>query len=172
MLQIGDSFAGALGIPLGRLLEERGVRSVLKHKDSSYLTDWAWDEELQKHIWRYNPDLIVVTLGANELGIAEPEQRERTVRKIVSIIADRPCLWVAIPLWNGRQNGLMEIIEKSSSPCIFYDTNRLIDVEHMPRIHDGIHPTTAAREAWAEAVLHWLEEHRVPDAEKTWQLRP
>src|SRR5690606_17807422 len=69
VLHVGDSFAGALGKPLGTLLEEAGVRSVLKHTDSSYLTDWAWDGNLQKYLWKYNPDLVLVTLGANELEI-------------------------------------------------------------------------------------------------------
>lgn len=172
VLHVGDSFAGALGLPLGKLLEDAEVRSVLKHTDSSYLTDWAWDGNLQKYIWKYNPDLVIVTLGANELSISEPEQRERTVRKIISQIADRPCVWVAIPLWKGRQNGLMEVIERSSKPCVYLDTNQLLDVAAMPRISDGIHPTTAARHAWAEFVLRWLEEHRHPVDGRPWNLTP
>lgn len=171
VLQVGDSFAGAVGIPLGKLLEEQGVHSVLKARDASYLTDWAWDGQLQKFIWKYNPDLVLITVGANELGIAEPERRERTVKKIVETIGDRPCVWIAIPLWNGEQNGLMGVIERSVAPCVFYDTNQLIDVEHMPRIADGIHPTTAARRQWAQAVLDWLQAHRAPNKGTAWSLQ-
>lgn len=170
VLHIGDSFAGALGIPLGELLEQAGVRSVLKHKDSSYLTTWAWEPDLAQEIWRYNPDLVVVTLGANELGIAEPAQREKTVRKIVSTIGDRPCLWVAIPLWSERHNGLLDVIAKSSSPCVFYDTNEELDTLALPRIHDGIHPTNAARRVWAEAVFEYLRVHREPRDGTPWRL--
>ncbi len=172
VLHVGDSFAGALGIPLGHLLEEAGVRSVLKHEDASYLTSWAWGKELRKYLWRYNPDLVIVTLGANELGIANPQRRKRTVRKIVSTIGDRPCLWVAIPLWQGEQNGLMDVIEESASPCVFYDTNELLDVEKMPRIQDGIHPTTSARKDWAQKVLQWLKAHREPQGDEVWHLSP
>ena len=170
VLHVGDSFAGALGIPLGKLLEEAGVKSILKHKDSSYLTTWAWEPDLEQEIWRYNPDLVVVTLGANELGIADPGQREKTVKKIVSTIGQRPCLWVAIPLWSERHNGLLEVIEKSAAPCVFYDTNREMDTAHMARIHDGIHPTNDARRQWAEAVFGYLMAHRQPRAGAPWWL--
>lgn len=170
VLHVGDSFAGALGIPLGKLLEEAGVKSILKHKDSSYLTTWAWEPDLEQEIWRYNPDLVVVTLGANELGIADPGQREKTVKKIVATIGQRPCLWVAIPLWSERHNGLLEVIEKSAAPCVFYDTNREMDTAHMARIHDGIHPTNDARRQWAEAVFGYLMAHRQPRAGAPWWL--
>lgn len=171
VLHVGDSFAGALGLPLSKDLEAAGVRSILKHTDSSYLTTWAWERDLQDYLWKFNPDLVIVTLGANELAIAEPEQRERTVKKIVSTIGDRPCVWVAIPLWNGKQNGLMDVIERSVSPCIFMDTNELLDVAKMPRISDGIHPTSEARDAWADFVFDWLKDHRV-GGEKPWAIRP
>ncbi len=104
-------------------------------------------------------------MGANELGIVDPEQREKTVRKIVGTIGPRPCLWVAIPLWSEQHNGLLEVIEKSSAPCVFYDTNEELDTLHMARIHDGIHPTNDARRAWAEAVFDYLLTHRKPRAE-------
>jgi hypothetical protein len=172
VLHIGDSFAGALGLPLSKLLEQRGVRSILEHVDASYLTSWAWGDELERYVWKYNPDLVIVTLGANELAIAEPAQRERAIRKIVATIGARPCLWVAIPLWQGKHNGLLEVIAQASAPCVYYDTNRLLDAAQMPRIHDGIHPTQAAREDWARAVVDWLEQHRSPTAERPFALSP
>lgn len=172
VLHVGDSFAGALGIPLGRILEERGIKSVLKHTDASYLTDWAWDGSLQKYLWRYNPDLVIVTLGANELGIADPERRIKTLGKITETIGDRPCLWVGIPLWKGRQNGLMEVIREHAAPCVYWDSNQLLDVENMPRISDGIHPTSSARRDWAETLVEWLEVHVDSTPERPWSMTP
>lgn len=172
VLHVGDSFAGALGLALSRLLEDRGVHSILKHTDSSYLTDWAWDGQLQKYLWKYNPDLVIVTLGANELGIADPQRRIRTIQKITSTIGTRPCLWVGIPLWDGAQNGLMDVIESHASPCFYWDSNELLDLAAMPRISDGIHPTSSAREHWARAVVRWLELHVESQGERPWSLSP
>lgn len=172
VLHVGDSFAGALGLPLGKMLEGAGVSSVLKHTDASYLTDWAWDGNLQKYLWKYNPDLILITLGANELEIQDPESRGKTVKKLVETIGDRPCVWIAIPLWAGPKNGLLDVIARSVSPCLFLDTNQLMDVANMPRIRDGIHPTELARKQWAEVVLDWLQTHREDNAERPWSFRP
>jgi hypothetical protein len=172
VLHVGDSFAGALGIPLGKKLEERGVRSILKTKDASYLTDWAWDGKLQTYVWKFNPDLVLVTLGGNELGIVAPEERAKTVRKVVSMLEGRPCVWIAIPLWNGPQNGLLDVIRQNVGPCLYLDTNGLMDTTHMPRVKDGVHPTPEARLAWAELVLAWLGDHRRPTAERVWTLVP
>lgn len=171
VLHVGDSFAGALGIPLGKRLEAKGVRSVLKSTDASYLTDWAWNGDLQKQIWKYNPDLVLLTLGANELKITDPEARTKTVKKLVSLLGGRPCVWIAIPLWNGPENGLLEVIRENVAPCRFLDTNALMDTAHMARIQDGIHPTASAREAWADLVLDWLVTHREPNGDKPWALR-
>lgn len=172
VLHVGDSFAGALGLPLGTKLKEEGVSSVLKHTDASYLTDWAWDGQLQKMIWRYNPDLVLITLGGNELEIVQPERRERTVKKIVSLVGERPCVWIGVPLWKGPQNGLLDVIEGSCEPCVYLDTSKLIDLSQMERMKDGIHPTTSARARWADAVFGWLQRHRANDGERPWTVVP
>ncbi len=172
VLHVGDSFAGALGLPLGKLLQEHGVKSVLKHTDASYLTDWAWNGDLQKMLWKYNPDLLIITLGANELSITEPEQRKKTIAKIMKVVGDRPCLWVAIPLWDGKHNGLMDVIRDNVGSCVYWDSNELIDVEHMARISDGIHPTAEARADWARVVFDWLRQHRKPTDGRPWALEP
>lgn len=171
VLHVGDSFAGALGLPLAKLLKEKGLRSVLKFTDASYLTTWAWEDDLQTYMWKYNPDLVIVTLGANELGIADPERRSKTIEKIIDTIGDRPCVWVAIPLWDAKHNGLMDVVEDNVGPCVFFDTNELLDVENMPRISDGVHPTTQAREDWARFFLDWLRKHRDPAPDRPWQLK-
>lgn len=172
VLHVGDSFAGALGLPLGSRLEEQGVRSVLKHTDASYLTDWAWDGRLQKMIWRYNPDLVLITLGGNELEIVDPKRRERTVKKIVSVLGDRPCVWIGVPLWKGPQNGLLEVIADSCGPCVYLDTSQLLDLAQMDRLSDGIHPTETARALWADAVIDWLRRHRSDDGKRPWDVVP
>jgi len=170
VLHVGDSFAAALGLPLNRRLKEQGLRSILEYETASYIPGWSAGDKLQKLLWKYNPDLVLVTLGANELEIAEPEQRIRNIRRIVESFGDRPCVWIATPLWAGAKNGLMDIIRQNVAPCRYMDTNALI--ESMPRVSDGIHPTLAAREAWADVVVEWLRSERRPTAERPWALAP
>lgn len=168
VLHVGDSFAGALGIPLNKRLEEAGVRGVLKYRTASYIVEWAHQPDLETYVQQYQPDLVLVTLGANELEIAEPEQRIPAIRKIVSVIGDRPCVWVGVPLWSDQHNGLMEVVRDNVAPCRFMDSAALFP--DMPRAHDKIHPTMQAREDWAVRVVEWLAHQRRPTDASAWTL--
>jgi lysophospholipase L1-like esterase len=168
VLHVGDSFAGALGLPLNKRLKAAGVHAILQFETASYIPGWSSGDKLQGYINRYSPDLVLITLGANELEIVNPEQRIRNIQKIVKTVGDRPCVWIATPLWDGAKNGLFEIIRQNIAPCLYMDTNALIT--SMPRVADGIHPTLPAREDWADVVVKWLSEHRRPTADKVWAL--
>lgn len=168
VLHVGDSFAGALGIPLNKHLKEAGVRSVLKYRTASYIVDWAHQPALDTYLSQYHPDLVLITLGANELEIEEPERRIPAIRKIVDKVGDRPCVWVGVPLWSDEHNGLMDIVRDNAAPCRFMDSAALFP--DMPRAHDRIHPTMQAREDWAVRVLSWLARQRRPTESQAWEL--
>ena len=169
VLHIGDSFAGALGIDLNVQLREAGVRGVLKYETATYIPTWASGKELDTYLWKYHPDLVLVTLGANELEIPVPEDRAPTVRKLVSRLGGRPCAWVGPPLWVGARPELLETIRRNVRPCVYIDSTALLP--DLPRARDHIHPAMQARKIWAKAVINWLGEHRVIGADRPWELR-
>jgi lysophospholipase L1-like esterase len=169
VLHIGDSFAGALGIPLNRELEQHGVHGLLRYRTASYIPTWAFDDEVPRLVRSYRPGLVLITLGANEVEITEPEQRAGQVRRLVHALAGRPCVWISPPLWE-QDNGLMRVIRDNCAPCRFMDTNAYIPA--MPRVKDGIHPSMEARGVWARVVLDWLARERRPTADEPWALRP
>ncbi len=166
VLHIGDSFAGALGYELNSQLKEAGVQGILKYEKSTYIPTWAWKKDFPSYLWKYKPDLIVVTLGGNELGIANPEKRAETVQRLVKRFDGIPCVWVGIPLWEGANPTLMRVIEDNSAPCQFIDSHALIP--DMQRAKDKIHPSLSARKLWAQTVVRWLAENRRPDGEVPW----
>src|SRR5690606_13535219 len=73
VLHVGDSFAGALGLALNKRLREAGIQGVLKYRTASYIVEWAHQNELETYLAQYQPDLVLISLGANELEITEPE---------------------------------------------------------------------------------------------------
>lgn len=168
VLHVGDSFAGALGVPLGKRLKAAGLRSVLKFKTSSYIPTWAYGEELSRYVSNYNPDLVLVTLGANEFEIPDPNQRVTAIRRLIGKIGQRPCIWISPPRWKA-DTGLLEVIRANAAPCRFLDSDTL--VRELPRARDQIHPSEEGREIWADAVFTWLGRAREPAAEKPWALR-
>jgi hypothetical protein len=167
VLQVGDSFAAALGIELGKRLKAAGVRTSLEYKTASYVPTWAFGPDLPKLISNYNPDLVLVTLGANELEIPEPAQRAGAVQRLVKKLGDRPCLWILPPLWK-PDTGLMQVIKDNAAPCKVLDSSAL--VRELPRGPDHIHPNAEGREIWAEAVFQWLKKSRSVDGPRPWTL--
>lgn len=168
VLHIGDSFAGALGYELNRLLAEHQVRGFLKYEKSTYIPTWAWGKELPLLLSRYRPDLVVITLGGNELQIPEPEKRAETVQRLIGRLGDVPCVWVGIPVWEGADGTLMDVIERNVAPCLFYDS--AAEIPDMARARDGIHPSKSARTRWAESVVSWLQMQVAPSVEQ-WRWR-
>ena len=167
VLHLGDSFAGALGRSLEDELQARGVDSVLKFESSTYIPDWAWRKPVSRYIRRYRPDLVLITLGANELGIPRPSERARAIRKLVRKLAGIPCVWIAPPLWEGASDRLLSVIRESSPPCAFLNSTEL--VPGLQRLPDGIHPTTEGRRRWARAVVEWLERRAGVEPEPSWR---
>jgi lysophospholipase L1-like esterase len=168
VLQIGDSFADALGIELGKLLKQSGLRTSLETKTPSYIGEWAFGRALPKAISQYDPDLVLVTLGANEVEVPTPEQRIGPVQRLVKVLGDRPCVWILPPLWK-RDTGIMQVIKDNAKPCQVLDSSTL--VPSLPRGRDHIHPSTEGRLIWATAVLDWLKQARDPAGPRPWSLR-
>jgi len=169
VLHVGDSFAAALGIPLSRLLKEAGLRSVLEFHDASYVPTWAHGSTLPRLLARHNPDLVIITLGGNEFEIPEPQQRVPAIRRLVSALSGRTCVWIFPPRWK-KDTGLFEVVREHAAPCRFLDSDTLVPPD-LPRKRDRIHPSTSGGEIWAAAVFEWLARTRDPMAAEPWVFR-
>ncbi|HVJ21894.1 MAG TPA: SGNH/GDSL hydrolase family protein [Polyangiaceae bacterium] len=168
VLHVGDSFAASLGVPLGKRFKAAGVRYILEFETASYVPTWAFGEALPKYVGKYNPDLVMVTLGANEIEIPNPEQRAGAVKRLVKHLGGRPCVWVLPPLWKA-DTGFMKVISESSAPCRVIDSTSLVG--DLPRKKDKIHPNEEGREVWADAVFGWLSRELESTSERPWTFK-
>jgi hypothetical protein len=170
VLHVGSSTAGALGLDLKKELEARGVKCILRSKHSTYIPDWSGEKMgIREMLRRYDPDLVIVSLGGNEVEILDPTKRIRSIQRLVKMIAPRPCVWVGTPRWERlKHTGLMEVIRDHAAPCGFVDSDIL--VPDMETTKDGVHPTMNERKRWARRMIEWLEVNREPDAELPWAL--
>jgi lysophospholipase L1-like esterase len=169
VLQIGDSFAAALGVELGKLLKAQGVRSALEYKTASYIPNWSYDGDVPKLVSLYHPDLVLITLGANEIEIPKPEMRAGPIKHLIGELGGRPCVWVAPPLWK-PDTGLLKVIKDNIAPCRYLDSNAL--VHDLPRGRDKIHPSSEGRQIWAKIVFDWLASERLGNDKQAWALKP
>jgi hypothetical protein len=168
ILHVGDSFAGALGVELNKVFKDAGVKSRLDFETSTYIPTWASLKNLKGLVSNFNPDLVIISLGANELENPEPEKRAPLIKKIVASAGGRSCVWVAPVLWDGAKTALLDVIKANVEPCVYLDMNRL--VKKMPRAGDKIHPSMAARPDWALVTARWLAYHRKPTSGRPWEL--
>jgi len=170
VLHVGDSMADALGKDLHLELVARGVKSFLKAKEATYIPEWAgFTMGLSSLLLQHQPDLVIVTLGGNEVAMPDPTVRAEPIRKIAQMIGDRPCVWVGAPLW-GPHTGILKVIRDNCAPCRYVDTNEL--VPNLERLKDGVHPTLPERKRWARAMIDWLASHRDPAGRRPWELLP
>ena len=169
VLQIGDSFADALGGNLGKLLRAAEVKSNLEFETPSYIPNWSYSAKLRNLIANYQPDLVLITLGANEIEIPHPDERVKPIKHLVSVLGGRPCVWIAPPLWK-PDTGLLKVLSENVAPCRYLDSN--LYVHDLPRAHDKIHPSLEGREIWAKVVFDWLVKERAGTAEQPWAFKP
>ena len=148
VLLFGDSFVAAgLQQRLKKLVEERGGSLVADAWTSSTTSAWAKSDRLLNLLANTKPDVVFVSIGANEVFLPAPESRASSVRAIVQRLAGRPCAWISPPLWKG-ETGITAVTHANSPPCTFFDSSAL-SIERNP---DNIHPSPKGGAAWAEAV--------------------
>src|SRR5512133_61594 len=160
VLHVGDSFAGALGIELNKVLRAAGLNAKLEFEQSTYIPTWAHSAKFASLLSTFKPDLVLISLGANELENPEPEKRAPLGQRSVNSIGETPGVWIAPVLWQGAKDSLLQVIRANVGRCVYLDSNEV--VKKMPRAGDRIHPSMAARRDWASATARWLAYHRRP----------
>ncbi|WP_437291273.1 SGNH/GDSL hydrolase family protein [Sorangium sp. So ce406] len=169
VLHIGDSFALAgFAQALKPRMQALRVRYAVKAETSSYTVTWASRMELL--VANYQPDLVIISLGANEVENVNPPAHAGAVRRIVKAIGDRPCVWVSPPLWR-KDTGIIDVIRTNSAPCRFFDSDALVPGP-LPRKKDKIHPNEEGGARWADVFWSWLTTEHLPPGEDQGDLAP
>jgi hypothetical protein len=151
VLHVGDSMAPLVGNYLRPIFTRSGRNYWIDAVISSSTLDWAEKRLLQDAMYRYDPEVVVISLGSNELFDPTPERRAGSVRQIVEDTRGRPCLWVGPPLWK-RDLGFIDVLKKNLGHCRYFDSSKL----ELARMPDGRHPSWNGGWHWADAVWHVL----------------
>ena len=147
VVQTGDSMVGGgLCKALAPKFKAEGTEFVRDVWESASIVAFAESDRLPKLLRKYDPDLVLLTLGANDVFNKHPEYMIRFIERIVRKVGSRDCYWIGPPLWNG-DFGLSDVIRDHVSPCAYFDSRGL----SIPRAGDGIHPTDKGGDVWADA---------------------
>lgn len=168
MLHLGDSFVHA---GLKQRLTEKfapfDVRYVVRTEVSTNTLDWS--RRIPADVAQAQPDLVIITLGANEIRSPWLEAQGRAIRRIVEAVGDRPCVWTTPPLWR-EETGFFDTLQANVSPCRYFETDVHVGA-YLPR-RDTVHPTDEAGAQWADALFDYLMAERTGDDEQPWKLAP
>ena len=152
VLHFGDSMVPLVGNYLRPEFEAAGSRYEIMSTSSSSTLSWAKGEELRQHLAKSDPDLVLISLGSNELYFVDDlGERAAAIQSIVRAIGGRACLWIGPPSW-AKARGFLDTLEENLGHCAYFDSARL----PMQRQADGRHPTWGASHGWANKVWQRL----------------
>lgn len=155
ILFIGDSMLEGLSPRLAAYCQENGHRLYTVIWYSSTSEVWGSCDTLTTFVRRFNPDYVMLCLGANELFVRDIKtKRDKYVKRILSQIGDRPYLWIGPPNWK-PDTGINELVAENTAEGCFF----LSDGMTFSRKSDGAHPTAASAREWMDSVVRWMPMH-------------
>jgi acyl-CoA thioesterase-1 len=147
VLHVGDSMVGG-NQGLTRALEQRfagdGAKFIRDYKVSESIVSYDHSPKLKELVARHHPDIVIITLGTNDVFVPYPASMAGNVQNIVKRVGARECYWLGPPTWK-PDTGIVQVLRENVAPCKFYDASSL----KLQRAGDGIHPTDRGGADWA-----------------------
>lgn len=147
VLHVGDSMVGG-NFGLTRALDQRfsaeGARFIRDYKVSESIVSYDHSPKLKTLIEKHRPDIVIITLGTNDVFVPYPASMAGNVQNIVKRVGARECYWMGPPTWK-PDTGIVQVLKDNVAPCKFYDSSSL----KLQRAGDGIHPTDRGGAEWA-----------------------
>lgn len=147
VLHVGDSMVGGnwgLTKALDQRFSSEGAKFVRDYKVSESIVSYDKSPKLKDLLAKHHPDIVILTLGTNDVFVPYPAAMAGNVRNIVARIGARECYWMGPPTWK-PDTGIVQVLRDNVAPCKFYDSSSL----KLQRAGDGIHPTDRGGAEWA-----------------------
>ncbi|HEY1956531.1 MAG TPA: SGNH/GDSL hydrolase family protein [Polyangiaceae bacterium] len=162
VLQLGDSFVGGwngLAKALAPRFEALGAKFVRDWQDSVSIATYDHEHRIEDLIAKNQPDLVLVTLGANDVSVPFPAALAKHVASIAHKVSagGRACYWLSPPLWK-KDTGIVDVIKQNAAPCKVFDGSNI----KLSRGGDGIHPNDTGGRTWAEAFFVFYNQEAEP----------
>jgi acyl-CoA thioesterase-1 len=160
VLHVGDSMVGG-NLGLTKALEQKfiaeGAKFVRDYKVSESIVSYDHSPKLKSLVEKHQPDIVIITLGTNDVFVPYPASMVGNVKNIVKRVGARECYWMGPPTWK-PDTGIVQVLKDNVAPCKFYDSSSL----KLQRAGDGIHPTDRGGAEWATGF--WTFFRATPSA--------
>jgi lysophospholipase L1-like esterase len=143
---------GGLARALRPKFEADGAKYFRDVWESGSLRDFSRSDRIPKLIKDDKPDLVLLSLGANDVYETKPEVMAPFVAKIAKMTEGIDCIWIGPPIWKDEYKRLVPVLRDNAAPCRFFDASEI----EMHRKPDGIHPDEKGGETYADAFWVYL----------------
>ena len=157
VLVFGDSMTHHLAMSIAKYGTKNNYKVMGVTWESSSIPGWSGSGKIKQYMEKSNPDFVIISLGSNEMGLKNFDQRIPYVKKIVEQLDDIPYVWVGPPLWK-EDKGVYTMLEKALPTGVLFRTENL-DLERGP---DHIHPTKKGADVWADTLMRWINRSPHP----------
>lgn len=158
VLHVGDSMVGG-NLGLTRALEQRfsaeGAKFIKDYKVSESIVSYDHSPKLKTLIEKNRPDIVIITLGTNDVFVPYPASMAGNIRNIVKRVGSAECYWMGPPTWK-PDTGIVQVLKDNVAPCKFFDSSNL----KLQRGGDGIHPTDRGGAEWATSFWAYFRTPR------------
>ena len=165
VLHVGDSMVGG-NFGLTKALEARftneGAKFIHDYKVSESIVSYDRSPKLKDLLAKHRPDIVLITLGTNDVFVPYPIAMVGNVRNIVGRVGLRECYWMGPPTWK-PDTGIVQVLRDNVAPCKFYDSSSL----KLQRAGDGIHPTDRGGAEWASSFWSFFRPNATAAAPAT-----
>lgn len=157
VLFIGDSMTGWLSERLHAYGVQNGFEVSTVVWDGSTIKKWGSSPKLPSLVKTYEPDVIFVSLGMNELFEANPSRFGQSVEAIKAAAGDVPMIWVGPPSWPGHDKGeiLNGWLAEEMGEGHFFSS---FDLALPRQSKTNPHPTRKGMIEWMDAVVDWVQK--------------
>jgi hypothetical protein len=152
ILLIGDSMVQELELIFAPICANNHHQFRSIAIQSTSIQTYAQSDTLEKMIKEFEPSLVIIVLGSNELTIPDIESRRPYVNKILQVIGERKVIWIGPPNWR-KDTGMNDLLAEIMGEDRFFRSANL----KFQRKTDGIHPTYEASVMWSDSIFHWIE---------------
>lgn len=153
ILLCGDSMAGGLSEPFENLAEFHNYTFYKYIWGASTTAAWSATGKLKRLIDKYNPTIVILVLGSNELMTKSLSTLKVYVSNVIKQAKDVNLVWIGPPNWK-EDNGFNETLKNILGAGQYFDSENLM----LDRVDDGKHLTQKGYYAWADSVSQWIEK--------------
>lgn len=157
ILIFGDSMTILIAARLAAYGKQNGYEVNSVTWDSSSTVAWSGSDNLDNYIKQFHPDFIMISLGSNELFLANFDSRVPYIDKIREKIGNIPFVWIGPPNWK-KDKGFNAMMLKTLPEGTYFVTEGM----ELDRGPDHIHPTRSAGALWTDSIMRWIKHSAHP----------